>query len=79
MSRLALGHTHLRNHHYYHVIIVIIGLVQHFKVIIEISNLSKSKQDHSTLSKRMLKWLCSESWLLFVSWLQCILQLVVQI
>ena len=67
MSRLALGHTHPRNHHHHHpshhnpheqqyiptlitttTIIVIIGLVQHFKVIIEISNLSKSKQDHSS-------------------------------
>ena len=76
MSRLALGQPTLV---ITTTIIVIIGLVQHFKVIIEISNLSKPKQDLSTLSKRMLKWLCSESWLLFVSWLKCILQLVVQI
>ena len=60
------------------IIIVIIGLVQHFKVIIEISNLSKSKQDHSTLSKGMLKWLCPEWILAFICQL-CILQLVVQI
>ena len=60
-------------------IIVIIRLVQHFKVIKEISNLSKFKQDHSTLSKGMLKWLCPESWLLFVSCMQSILQLIVEI
>ena len=47
-------------------IIVIIGLVQHFKVIIRISNLPKSKQDHSTLSKGMLKWLCPEWILAFI-------------